>query len=107
MTLVSIGTIKKLRYHDEGYYTLTVYIPCPIETKYLRFCVVKSDLLQNKETGKEFEVGNKVRAVYHFIKGRFLFLDELIPAKIDDSCPLCDKSLDEILMREMYHLGIS
>ena len=107
MTLVSIGTIDKLQLHDNGYYKLTVYIPCP-ETKYLRFCVFKADLLQNKETGKEFQIGNKVRVIYHLVsKKRYPFLDELIPAKFDDCCPLCDSSLDEILLREMNHLDIS
>ena len=107
MTLVSIGTIDKIQYHDKGYYKLTVYIPCPIETKYLRFCILKEDLLQNKETGKQFQIGNKVRVIYHLIQKRYPFLDELISAKIDDCCPLCDSSLEEILLREMYDLNIS
>ena len=107
MTLVSIGIIEKIQYHDKGYYKLVLYIPCPIEAKYLRFCVLKADLLRNKETGKEFQVGNKVKVVYHLLEKRYNFLDDLIPAKIDDCCPLCDKSLGESLLRDMYHLDIS
>ena len=68
MTLVSIGTIDKVQYHDKGYIKLTVYIPCPIGTKYLRFCIMKADLLRNKETGKEFQAGDKVRVIYHLLK---------------------------------------
>ncbi len=106
MTFIALGTIEKLQYHDKGYHKLTVYSPCP-ETRYLRFCVVKSDLLLNKETGRKFEIGTKVKVVYHVIKGGFPFLNELIPAKSGDCCPLCDKRLEEILSRELYNLDIS
>ena len=101
MSLVSLGTIEKLQFNKNGYYYLVVYIPCPVETKYLRFCVWDTNLLQNKETGKEFEVGNRVRVIYHFKDLRFPWLDDLIPARIDDCCPICDNTLEEITLKEM------
>ena len=97
MTVTSLGTIEKLQFNSNGYYVyLVVYRTCPVEEKfkYLRFCVWDANLLRNKETGKRFEVGNKVRVVYHFSDFRFPWLDELIPARIDETCPICDSILD-------------
>ncbi len=92
MVFTALGTIEKLQLHEIGYHKLTVYSPCP-EIKILRFCVWKADLLQNKETGKEFEVGNKVRVVYHLDYLRFPCLDELSPVKSGDRCPICYNAL--------------
>ena len=95
MTITSLGTIKHLQFNDHGYYSLVLYTTYnPVETKHLRFCVVDVNLLQNKETGKEFEVGCKVRVVYHFNELLLPCLDELIPAGNDDTCPICGSILD-------------
>ncbi len=100
MTFTALGRIEKLQFQDKGYHKLTVYTPCP-EIKVLRFCVWNASLLQNKETGNKFEVGNKVKVVYHFKHSLFPCLDDLTPVKEGDSCPICNNTLDEIAFKEM------
>ena len=88
--MFALGTIKEIKFNHNGYYYLVVYRTCPVEMKYLRFCVWNVNLLRNKDTDKKFEVGNKVRVSYHYTDPRFPWLDELIPVGIDDTCPICD-----------------
>ena len=85
MSILSLGTIEKLEFHNKGgYFKLKVYIPGPERDEDLRFyvCNSKANLLQNKATGKKFKVGDIVRVAQRF-DGH---LDELIPATENDTC---------------------
>ena len=89
--MFALGTIKEIKHNHNRYYYLVVYRTCPVEIKHLRFCVWNVNLLQNKVTGKKFEIGDKVRVSYHYnTDPRFPWLDELIPVKIDETYPICD-----------------
>ena len=69
--------------------------PSPFETKVLCFNVWNTDLLQNKEAGKWFDVGDQVRVSYHLKELCFPRLDELSPTSID-SCPVCYNALEAV-----------
>ena len=100
MTLTALGTIEDLQFHDRGYHKLIVSTPLPYETKFLRFCVWKPNILLNKDTGEQFKVEDKVKIVYHLKDSGFPCLDEVIRINIDN-CPICDNALEVIDTQRM------
>ena len=95
MTLSALGLIEDLQYHEKGYHKLIVSTPLPYETKLLRFCVWKTQLLQNKATEERFKVGDKVKIAYHFNDSCFPRLEEVEQTDFDN-CPICDSALQTI-----------
>ena len=95
MTLTAIGTIAELQLHSEGYHKLTIDTRCPVENeiKILRFNVSKINLLQNRITGEQFDIGTRVRVDYHLKDPGFPCLDELTPTDVY-VCPICDNTIE-------------
>ena len=100
MSLTALGTIEKLQYDGSGYHKLIVSAPLPYETKVLRFCVWKANLLQNKATGEQFKLGDKVKLVYHLKDSRYPCLEEIEQTNFDN-CPICGSAQEAIDTQRM------
>ena len=104
MSFKDIGTIKKLKLEEKGYFRVIVSVNMPFYTKYLQFNVWKSELLQNSD-GQQFGLEDQVEVEYYF-KGGFLELTRLTKACIE-YCPVCFNGLERIETQRMDCSGCS
>ena len=104
MSFNDIGTIKKLKLEEKGYFRIIVSVNMPFYTKYLQFNVWKSDILQNSD-GEQFGLEDQVKVEYYF-KGNFLELVRLTKIHIE-YCPVCFNGLERIETQRMDCSGCS
>lgn len=104
MSFKDIGTIKKLKLEEKGYFRVIVSVNMPFYTKYLQFNVWKSEILQNSD-GQQFGLEDQVEVEYYF-KGGFLELTRLTKACIE-YCPVCFNGLERIETQRMDCSGCS
>ena len=93
MSLSSYGIISEITPNPKGYTRLTISTNIPYKTKYLKFNVWDSLLIQ-KPTTEPFRIGEGVQVEYTY-QGVFPRLTLMQEAAVDN-CPICLTTLDAI-----------
>ena len=104
MSFKNLGTIKKLRLDEKGYWKLIISVNVPFNTKYIQFNVWKKERLQ-KTGGELFQIDDQVEIEYYY-KDNFPQLTSITETCIE-YCPVCFQGLERIETQRMDCNGCS